>query len=117
MGMIISSMTTKYRDMTVVVGFGVSLLMYMSAVPYPLAEARRKFPSWIATFVEYNPMSQIIEGFRYMFLSTGDFSWSAFVYTMVVSVVLFLVGIIITYISTFFATQRFLNLKSDDLYL
>uniref|UniRef100_UPI004048F9F1 ABC transporter permease n=1 Tax=Gelidibacter sp. TaxID=2018083 RepID=UPI004048F9F1 len=95
MGMIISSMTTKYRDMTVVVGFGVNLLMYMSAVPYPLAEARRKFPDWIATFVEYNPMSQIIEGFRYMFLSTGDFSLAAFLYTLVVSVMLFLVGIII----------------------
>jgi lipopolysaccharide transport system permease protein len=95
LGMILSSMTTKYRDMTVVIGFGVQLLMYMSAVPYPLAEAQRKFPSWVARFVEYNPLTQIIEGFRYMLLDTGTFSWGGFVYTFVISVVLFLVGIII----------------------
>lgn len=95
LGMIISSMTTKYRDMTVVVGFGVSLLMYMSAVPYPVAEARKKFPDFVATFVEYNPLTQIIEGFRYMLLSTGTFSWGGFIYTLIVSVLLFLIGIII----------------------
>jgi len=95
LGMILSSMTTKYRDMSVVVGFGVSLLMYMSAVPYPLSEARKKFPDWVATFVEYNPLTQIIEGFRYMLLDTGTFTWGGFIYTLAVSIVLFLIGIII----------------------
>lgn len=95
LGMILSSMTTKYRDMTVVIGFGVQLLMYMSAVPYPLFEARKKFPSAVATFVEYNPLTQIIEGFRYMLLDTGTFTWFGFVYTLVVSILLFLIGIII----------------------
>lgn len=95
LGMILSSMTTKYRDMTVVIGFGVSLLMYMSAVPYPLSEAHKKFPDWVATFVEYNPLTQIIEGFRYMLLNTGTFTWSGFLYTLAISVVLFLVGIVI----------------------
>ncbi len=95
LGMILSSMTTKYRDMTVVIGFGVQLLMYMSAVPYPLSEAHKKFPGWVATFVEYNPLTQIIEGFRYMLLDTGTFTWFGFSYTLVISVLLFLVGIII----------------------
>lgn len=95
LGMIISSMTTKYRDMTVVVGFGVSLLMYMSAVPYPLAEAQKKFPEWVANIVIYNPVSQIVEGFRYMLLDTGQFSWQGIAYTLIVSIVMFLVGIII----------------------
>jgi len=95
LGMIFSSMTTKYRDMNVVIGFGVSLLMYMSAVPYPLSEARKKFPESVATFVEYNPLTQIIEGFRYMLLNTGSFSWSGFFYTLSISIVLFLVGIVI----------------------
>lgn len=95
LGMILSSMTTKYRDMTVVIGFGVSLLMYMSAVPYPLSEAHKKFPEWVAIFVEYNPLTQIIEGFRYMLLNTGTFTWFGFSYTLVISVVLFLVGIVI----------------------
>ena len=95
LGMILSSMTTKYRDMTVVIGFGIQLLMYMSAVPYPLSEARQKFPGKVATMVEYNPLTQIIEGFRYMLLDTGTFSWSGFLYTLTVSIVLFLIGIII----------------------
>ena len=94
-GMILSSITTKYRDMSIVIGFGVQLLMYMSAVPYPLSEARKKFPPEVATFVEYNPLSQIIEGFRYMLLNTGSFSWTGFLYTLLVSVTMFLLGIII----------------------
>ncbi|WP_104734342.1 ABC transporter permease [Hanstruepera ponticola] len=95
LGMILSSMTTKYRDMTVVIGFGVQLLMYMSAVPYPLSEARKKFPELVANFVEYNPLTQIIEGFRYMLLNTGSFTWLGFIYTFFVSVMLFLIGITI----------------------
>src|SRR5690554_4098095 len=95
LGMIVSSMTTKYRDLNVLVGFAVSLLMYVSAVPYPLSEARKKLPGWVADFVEYNPLTQIIEGFRYMMLDTKIFSWMGFFYTLVVSVVLFLLGLVI----------------------
>tara|TARA_R110000772_G_scaffold71014_1_gene155980 strand:+ start:118 stop:465 length:348 start_codon:yes stop_codon:yes gene_type:complete len=95
LGMIISSMTTKYRDLNVLVGFAVSLLMYVSAVPYPLSEARKKLPAYVANFVEYNPLTQIIEGFRYMLLDTGSFSWLGFIYTFGVSVVLFLLGLVI----------------------
>ena len=95
LGMIISSFTTKYRDLTVLVSFGVQLLMYVSAVPYPVSEARLKFPPLVATFVEYNPITQIIEGFRYMLLSTGDFSWYGFIYTLILSVIIFLLGLLI----------------------
>lgn len=94
-GMIISSMTTKYRDLTVLVGFGVQLLMYISAVPYPVSEARLKFPSWVVPIVEYNPLTQIIEGFRYMLLNTGTFSWLGFTYTTFISIFVFLIGLII----------------------
>jgi homopolymeric O-antigen transport system permease protein len=95
LGMIISSLTTKYRDLTILVGFGVQLLMYLSAVPYPLAEARLKFPEYIVPFVEYSPLTQIIEGFRYMLLNTGSFSWTGFAYTFIVSIILFLLGLIV----------------------
>jgi lipopolysaccharide transport system permease protein len=95
LGMIISSMTTKYRDLTVLVGFATQLLMYLSAVPYPMSEAKAKFPKAVAIFVEYNPMSQVIEGFRYMLLDTGSFSWFGFVYTLGISILLFLIGLII----------------------
>jgi len=95
LGMIISSMTTKYRDLTVLVGFGVQLLMYASAVPYPVSEAKLKFPSWFVPLVEYSPLTQIIEGFRYMLLNTGLFTWWGFLYTLAVSLVIFIIGLVI----------------------
>lgn len=94
LGMIISALTTKYRDLTVLVSFATSLLVYFSAVPYPLSEVSQRMPKW-AWIVEYNPLTQIIEGFRYMILDTGIFTWEGFFYALVVSVVLFLFGLII----------------------
>lgn len=93
-GMIISSFTTKYRDLSVLVGFATSLLMYISAVPYPLSEVSEKIPE-LAWLVNYNPLAQIIEGFRYMLLDTGMFSWSGFFYTLGFSVLLFLIGLVV----------------------
>ena len=95
LGMLISSMTTKYRDLNVLVGFAVNLLMYLSAVPYSLEEAQTKLPFTLAQMVYYNPLTQIIEGFRYMLLNTGSFSWLGFVYTLLLSVSVFLLGLIV----------------------
>lgn len=94
LGMIISAFTTKYRDLTVLVGFATSLLVYFSAVPYPLSEVSDKMPDW-AWVVKYNPLTQIIEGFRYMILDIGIFTWSGFFYTLAISIILFLFGLII----------------------
>lgn len=94
LGMIISAFTTKYRDLTVLVGFATSLLLYFSAVPYPLYEVRNKMPEY-AWIVEYNPLTHIIEGFRYMILDTGSFSWVGFSYTLAISIALFLIGLIV----------------------
>ncbi|WP_215731625.1 ABC transporter permease [Bizionia saleffrena] len=93
-GMIISSMTTKYRDLTFLVGFGVQLLMYGSAVMYPLAYFKEKVPEY-AWLVEYNPMTRIIELFRYMTLGVGEFSISYFLYSGLISIVVFLIGLVI----------------------
>lgn len=94
LGMIISSMTTKYRDLTFLVGFGVQLLMYASAVMYPLSYFKEKVPeySWV---VEYNPMTTIIELFRNMTLGAGEFSTSNFVYAGLISVLTFLIGLVV----------------------
>lgn len=94
LGMIISAFTTKYRDLTVLVGFATSLLIYISAVPYPLAEATKELGAygWV---VEYNPLTYIIEGFRYMLLDTGVFSWISFAYTFIISIALFLIGLVV----------------------
>ena len=69
--------------------------MYVSAVPYPLSEARKKLPDYAADLVAYNPLTQIIEGFRYMLLDTGSFSWIGFLYVLSISILLFLIGLVI----------------------
>lgn len=93
-GMIISSMVTKYRDLSFLVGFGVSLLMYLSAVMYPLALIEDKLPKY-AWLVQYNPMAHIIETARYMLLNNGTFSWLWMEYTLVFTLIVFLLGIVI----------------------
>jgi lipopolysaccharide transport system permease protein len=93
-GMIISSLVTKYRDLKFLVGFGVQLLMYVSAVMYPLALMRKKLPK-IAWIVEYNPLAYIIETARYMLLGTGTFSWFGILYTIGVTLLVLFFGIII----------------------
>lgn len=94
LGMIISALTTKYRDLSILVGFATSLLLYISAVPYPLSEVRNKMSDY-AWIVEYNPLTYVIEGFRYMILDTGTFTWIGFSYALLVAISLFLIGLII----------------------
>jgi lipopolysaccharide transport system permease protein len=99
-GMMISSMTTKYRDLTFLVGFGVQLLMYGSAVMYPLSLIQEKvtqgtIPEWVGAFIEYNPMTTVIELFRHMTLGVGTFSVSKLVYATIVSIMVFLLGLIV----------------------
>lgn len=93
-GMMISALTTKYRDFTVLLGFANSLLLYISAVPYPLAEVKTKMSEY-AWVVEYNPLTYVIEGIRYMILNTGSFSWGGFFYSFSVAIVVFLIGLIV----------------------
>ena len=93
-GMIISAMTTKYRDLAFLVGFGVQLLMYATTVIYPLSTALEKYPKY-AWIIKYNPMTPIIETFRYGFLGQGSFSWSSLGYATGVIVALLIFGIVI----------------------
>ena len=71
LGMIISSMTTKYRDLTFLITFGVQLAMYASPVIYPLSTLQGSI-RWL---ILINPMTSIIETFRFGFLGEGTFSW------------------------------------------
>jgi lipopolysaccharide transport system permease protein len=94
LGMIISAMTTKYRDLAFLVTFGVQLLMYATTVIYPLSTALTKYPaySWV---IQYNPMTAIIETFRFGFLGNGTFSWGFLGYTTGITFVILLFGIVI----------------------
>lgn len=94
LGMMISSMVTKYRDLNNLVGFGVQLLMYISAVMYPMELIKEKLPKfgWI---VEYNPLAYVIETSRYMLLNIGSISILGLVYTMIITIVVFFIGLLI----------------------
>lgn len=94
LGMIISSLVTKYRDLSFLVSFGVQLLMYISAVMYPMALIKEKLPNlgWI---VEYNPLAYVVETSRYILLNEGSISINGLLYTVTVTVLVFLVGLVI----------------------
>lgn len=93
-GMIVSALTTKYRDLVFLVTFGVQLLMYATTVIYPLSEAVKKYPqySWLFSL---NPMTPVIETFRYGFLGQGTFSWTSLGICSVVTIVICALGILI----------------------
>lgn len=93
-GLIITAMTTKYRDLTFLVSFGVSLMMYATTVVYPLSEARARFADY-AWVIERNPMTYIIEGFRHVLLGEGVCTWQTIGYSSAVAVGLLLVGLLI----------------------
>ncbi|MGD9874975.1 MAG: ABC transporter permease [Kiritimatiellia bacterium] len=90
-GIIISSLTTKYRDLQVLVQFGVQLWMYATPVIYPLSAMSAKY-RWI---IVANPMTAVVETFRYGFFGAGTFSWAYLAYSAVFAVILLLVGIAI----------------------
>ncbi|RVU01629.1 ABC transporter permease [Mucilaginibacter limnophilus] len=94
MGMMVSALTTRYRDLIFLVTFGVQLLMYGTTVIYPLSTALQRYPE-LARFIELNPMTPIIETFRYGFLGSGSFSWGGLLYCAAVSVIITIVGIIV----------------------
>ena len=93
-GMFISSLVTKYRDFSYLISFGVQLLMYVSAVMYPLSLIEEKIPNY-AWLVHYNPLAYIIETTRYMLLNVGEISILGLTYTTIVTLVLLLTGILI----------------------
>jgi lipopolysaccharide transport system permease protein len=105
-GMIISALTTKYRDLVFLMTFGVQLLMYATPVIYPISALRDKMLPIgeggisAATLIELNPLSGIVETFRFAFLGAGEsptveFSWMLLVYSSVFAGVMLAVGTLI----------------------
>lgn len=79
-GLIITSMTTKYRDLNMLIGFGVQLLMYATPVIYPLSFA----PEQYRIFLNINPLTPIFETFKYSFLGAGTFDITGLLYSFCV---------------------------------
>lgn len=88
-GMIITSMTTKYRDLSFLIQFGVQLLMYATPVIYPLSTVIR---SKYSLLILANPMTPIVETFRVAFLGKGIFDWMHLGYSFVAMGVLLIIG-------------------------
>jgi len=94
LGMLISSMVTKYRDFTNLIGFGMQLLMYLSAVMYPMELIKEKIPKygWI---VDYNPLAYVIETSRYMLLNVGQMSFWGLAYTLGLTIAILFIGLLV----------------------
>lgn len=90
-GIIISSVTTKYRDLRILVGFGVSLWMYATPVVYPVSQ----IPENLRNTIMLNPMTPIVNNFRYAFLSSGSFDWYYWGISWIITAVVLFIGIII----------------------
>ena len=92
-GILISSLSTKYRDFQFLVAFGVQLFMYATPIVYPLSLAKEKLGaySWVAFA---NPMSSIIEAMKYSFLGQGEFSFYHLGYSFMFMILLLLIGLI-----------------------
>lgn len=94
LGMLISAMVTKYRDFSHLIGFGIQLLMYLSAVMYPMSLIKDKLPGY-GWLVEYNPLAYIIETARYMLLDVGEVSVLGLSYTFAVTIAVFFIGLLV----------------------
>ena len=91
-GIILSSVTTKYKDFSFLVGFGVQLLMYATPIIYPLSLIKN--PN-IITLVSLNPMTGLIEGIKYGLTGHGIYDLGLLTYSLVFTIVLLFVGVII----------------------
>ena len=92
-GLIFSSLTTKYRDLKFLIQFGVQLLMYATPIIYPLSMMQEG--STTRFVLELNPISHIIEAFKYAFVGNGSLSVGGLVYSGIFTLVILLMGIVV----------------------
>lgn len=90
-GLLLSSLTTKYRDLTFLITFGVQLAMYATPVIYPMSSITSRY-KWI---IKANPLSSLVEAFRKVYLGAGELDWNGLLYSFCFMIVLLLVGTII----------------------
>ncbi len=93
-GIIISSMTTKYRDMKFLIVFAIQLWMYATPVIYPLSAMKGSYEKYM-WLIQANPVTAVMETFKYGFLGQGTFSWFALCYSFLFMVVVLFTGIFI----------------------
>ncbi len=92
LGIIISSLTTKYRDLSILMSFVVQLWMYVTPVGYPMSFLEH---SKYATIIKLNPLSSIVEGFRYALFQKGSLDTGGLLYSFVFMLVSVFIGLLI----------------------
>jgi len=90
-GMIFSSLTTKYRDLSFLLSFGVQLLMYSTPIIYSVSAVPEKYKSIVLA----NPLSSIVETFRYAYLGSGYLSLTNLAYSFIIMLVVLASGVVI----------------------
>lgn len=93
-GLIITAMTNKYRDLVFLLTFGIQLAMYATPIIYPLSKIDKSAPQF-SLLIRANPMSSIVETFRFGFLGQGTFTWGMLGYSAGVTFFILLFGILI----------------------
>lgn len=91
-GIIVSSLTTKYRDLSVLVGFGVQLWMYATPIVYPISEIAE---GWMRTVIMINPVTAPVELLRYAVLGQGTVDWMYYGISWVVTILVAVLGVVI----------------------
>ncbi len=91
LGMIFSSMTTKYKDLGMLLGFGIQLFMYATPVILPVSG----MPEWAIPFIKANPLTGIFECFKYAYIGSGSFEPEMLVYSTIFTFIILLIGTIV----------------------
>lgn len=90
-GIIVSSFTSKYRDLSMIVGIGMTLLMYATPIMYPISA----IPEMYKPYLYLNPISPLIEAFRYVFTGTGIFDLSQLAYSFIFGLLILVFGVFV----------------------
>ncbi|MBQ0151950.1 MAG: ABC transporter permease [Chryseobacterium sp.] len=94
LGMLFSSLTTKYRDLSLLLGFGVSLFMWFTPVILPTTLVKQKLGSY-GYLADLNPLTPIFECFKYGFIGSGDFNLTRLLMSFAFIIVVLLFGIVV----------------------
>lgn len=90
-GLIVSALTTKYRDLTFLVSFGIQLFMYATPVIYPMSTTSGK----IRAILELNPLTPIFESFKYSCMGCGSLSWGGLLYSTIFMLIILFISVVI----------------------
>ncbi|MGJ8684480.1 MAG: ABC transporter permease [Nonlabens sp.] len=93
-GMILSAFTTKYRDLSILIGFGLNLVMYLSAVMYSMEAAQDKLKDYYWA-VEWNPLAHIIESYRTIWFDNLEIHWTGIYVGLGLGLMLFFIGLVV----------------------